>query len=181
MATRPTPGGSDETWGTELNAHLEVSLASDGKIKDGAVLEAATQSGDSDRTVADKAYVDTKATVAFPGSSIAHGAVGSGSIFELVDMSSIVGSNAALISMWVTVTGGDNVWNAAFQGGDESLSFTAIVGSVDMTSSSVWFVNSNTTPGTLLTLTVNSAGKFKMACNDTTPQFTFKVLSYIKA
>lgn len=58
MATKPTPGGSDGTWGTDLNAHLAVSLASDGKIKDGAVLEAATESGDGDRTVADKAYVD---------------------------------------------------------------------------------------------------------------------------
>ncbi len=37
MATKPTPGGSDGTWGTEYNAHLEVSLAADGKIKDGAV------------------------------------------------------------------------------------------------------------------------------------------------
>lgn len=58
MATRPTPGGSDGTWGTELNAHLAVSLATDGKVKDGAVLEAATESGDGDRTIADKGYVD---------------------------------------------------------------------------------------------------------------------------
>ena len=64
MATKPSPGGSDGTWGTELNAYLAVSLASDGKIKDGAVLEAATESGDGDRTVADKAYVDAQIAAA---------------------------------------------------------------------------------------------------------------------
>ncbi len=63
MATRPTPGGSDGTWGAEYNAHLDVSLAADGKIKDGAVLEAATETGDGDRTVADLGYVKTGDTV----------------------------------------------------------------------------------------------------------------------
>ena len=37
MATKPTPGASDGTYGTELNEFLDVSLATDGKIKDGAV------------------------------------------------------------------------------------------------------------------------------------------------
>lgn len=36
MATRPTVGGSDGSWGTELNAHLDVSLDDDGKVDDGA-------------------------------------------------------------------------------------------------------------------------------------------------
>jgi hypothetical protein len=30
MATRPSQGGSDGTWGTELNAWLDVEHASDG-------------------------------------------------------------------------------------------------------------------------------------------------------
>lgn len=63
MATKPTPGGSDGTYGTELNAFLDVSLAVDGKIKDGAVLEAATETADGDRTVADLGYVKTGDTV----------------------------------------------------------------------------------------------------------------------
>ena len=63
MATKPTPGGSDGTYGTELNAFLDESLASDGKIKDGAVLEAATETADGDRTVVDLSYAKTGDTV----------------------------------------------------------------------------------------------------------------------
>ena len=63
MATKPTPGGSDGTYGTELNAFLDVSLASDGKIKDGAVLEAATETADGDRTVVDLGYTKIGDTV----------------------------------------------------------------------------------------------------------------------
>ena len=59
MATKPTPGGSDGTYGTEMNAFLDESLASDGKIKDGAVLEAATETADGDRTVVDLGYAKT--------------------------------------------------------------------------------------------------------------------------
>jgi hypothetical protein len=58
MAAKPTPGGSDGTYGTELNEFLDVSLADDGKVKDGAVLEAATEAGDGDRTIADKGWAD---------------------------------------------------------------------------------------------------------------------------
>lgn len=57
MAIKPTPGGSDGTYGTELNAFLDESLASDGKIKDGAVLAAATEAADGDRTITDLASV----------------------------------------------------------------------------------------------------------------------------
>ena len=63
MATKPTPGASAGTWGTEMNTFLDVSLASDGKIIDGAVLEAATETADGDRTVADLGYVKTGDTV----------------------------------------------------------------------------------------------------------------------
>lgn len=57
MAVKPTPGGSDGTYGTELNAFLDVSIASDGKIKDGAVFS--TSAAPSvDAGVANKKYVD---------------------------------------------------------------------------------------------------------------------------
>ncbi len=57
MAAKPTPGGSDGTYGTELNAFLDVSLASDGKIADGAVFS--TSAAPSvDAGVANKLYVD---------------------------------------------------------------------------------------------------------------------------
>lgn len=57
MATKPTPGGSDGTYGTEMNAFLDVSLADDGKVKDGAVFS--TSAAPSvDAGVANKLYVD---------------------------------------------------------------------------------------------------------------------------
>ena len=54
MATKPTPGGSDGTYGTELNEFLDESLASDGKIKTEALQT------DSTAPVADAALVNKK-------------------------------------------------------------------------------------------------------------------------
>lgn len=42
MAAKPTPGGSDGTYGDELNEFLDVSLADDGKIKTEALQTDAT-------------------------------------------------------------------------------------------------------------------------------------------
>ncbi len=61
MATKPTPGGSDGTWGTELNAHLAVSLAADGKVLDGAVFSTSA-APTVDAGVANKKYVDDQIT-----------------------------------------------------------------------------------------------------------------------
>ncbi len=59
MATKPTPGGSDGTYGTELNAFLDVSLASDGKIINEALQTDATAPV-ADAALANKLYTDTK-------------------------------------------------------------------------------------------------------------------------
>lgn len=58
MATKPTPGGSDGTYGTELNAFLDESLASDGKIKDGAVFTTSA-APTVDAGVSNKLYADS--------------------------------------------------------------------------------------------------------------------------
>ena len=57
MATKPTPGGSDGTYGTELNAFLDVSLASDGKVINEA-LQTASTAPVADAALANKKYVD---------------------------------------------------------------------------------------------------------------------------
>ena len=57
MATRPTPGGDANTWGTKLNTHLAVSLAADGKINDGAA-QSTSAAPTADAELANKKYVD---------------------------------------------------------------------------------------------------------------------------
>ena len=63
MATKPSPGGSDGTWDAELNAFLDVSLASDGKVLDGAVFSTSA-APTVDAGVANKKYVDDEITAA---------------------------------------------------------------------------------------------------------------------
>ncbi len=64
MATKPTPGGSDGTYGTEMNAFLDVSLADDGKIKDGAVFSTSA-APTADASVSNKKYVDDNTDFGF--------------------------------------------------------------------------------------------------------------------
>ncbi len=71
MAAKPTPGGSDGTYGTELNEFLDVSLASDGKIIDGAVFSTSA-APTVDAGAANKKYVDDTVDASF-GSTMAGG------------------------------------------------------------------------------------------------------------
>ena len=57
MATKPTPGGSDGTYGTEMNAFLDVSMDNDGKINDGAE-QTTSAAPTTDVQLANKKYID---------------------------------------------------------------------------------------------------------------------------
>lgn len=57
--TLPTVGSSYNTYGTELNAHINVSHDSDGKIKNGAE-QTTSAAPTTDAMIANKKYVDTK-------------------------------------------------------------------------------------------------------------------------
>lgn len=96
MATKPTPGGSDGAWGTGLNEFLEVSLASDGKVKDGAVFSTSTEPT-VDAGVANKKYVDdiiaTHAAVRTHAAAWAYVAT-NGTINDSFNVSSVVRNSA---------------------------------------------------------------------------------------
>ena len=55
--TLPTVGSSYNTYGTELNAHINVSHDSDGKIKNGAE-QTTSAAPTTDAMIANKKYVD---------------------------------------------------------------------------------------------------------------------------
>ncbi len=65
MATKPTPGGSDGTYGTELNAFLDVSLAADGKVKTEA-LQTDSTAPSADAALTNKKYIDDQIVNASP-------------------------------------------------------------------------------------------------------------------
>lgn len=68
MASLPTTGGSDGTYGTELNEYLLVSHASDGKIKDGAVFTTSA-APTVDAGVTNKKHVDDTISAALVADS----------------------------------------------------------------------------------------------------------------
>ena len=61
MATKPVVGASAGTWGTELNAYLNVSLDTNGKIKNEA-LQTASTAPVADAALVNKKYVDDQIT-----------------------------------------------------------------------------------------------------------------------
>ncbi len=80
-------------------------------LADGAVVAAATESGDGDRTIADKAYVDTvPASLKIDGSTQAFSKqVASVGTFETADISGTVGSNDAIVYMRITGSGASKI------------------------------------------------------------------------
>lgn len=117
MANRPTVGGSDGTWGTELNEHLDVSLDTDGKVDDGAA-QTTSAAPSADAEIANKKYVDDEITTAIAAAIGVAGqwhhdgrqiyAVNAPTSFTDFDLSSYVGSNYALVYLKVRNNSGSS-------------------------------------------------------------------------
>lgn len=116
MATKPTPGGSDGTYGTELNAFLDESLASDGKIKTEALQTDATAPS-ADAALANKKYVDDTGFQDRGDPATADFAVGdlvTDNTWNDLDLSSIVtDSNAKAVLLFIDVK--DDVADSAIR------------------------------------------------------------------
>ena len=83
MATKPTPGGSDGTYGTELNAFLDISHNADG-----------TQ----------------KALYIADGTTVFNTTLGSANTFQDLDINAQVGANVALCFFKVTLAGASDAY-----------------------------------------------------------------------
>lgn len=98
-AVLPVVGGSNNSWGSELNEFLSVSLdATTGNIKDGAV--GTTQAANDNSTkIATTAYVDTKiGFIKVPASTeIFNGTIGTVDTFQDLDVSAKTGAVSSLL------------------------------------------------------------------------------------
>jgi len=115
MATKPTPGASDGTYGTELNAFLDVSLAADGKVKTEALQTNATAPV-ADAAVANKKYVDDQITAI---------SVKAWVVFDGTDSDPITKGAGCNISETITKNGtGDYTitWDTDFADGNYAIS-----------------------------------------------------------
>ncbi len=106
MAVKPTPGGSDGTYGAELNAFLDESLAADGKIKDGAE-QMTSAAPTTDVMVANKKYVDDVVGLQDRGDpaavDFAVGDLIADGLAHELDLSGIVASGAATVLLRVRI------------------------------------------------------------------------------
>lgn len=129
MAAKPTPGGSDGTYGTELNEFLDVSLAADGKIKDGAV-QTTSASPTTNAMLANKKYVDdlTKrainGTPTFVSIKYLQGTMGSG---DLTVAHEIAGNQNLILNVTASIEADQDssgfFGSAKGDGGDTNFTF----------------------------------------------------------
>ncbi len=184
MATKPTPGGSDGTYGTEMNAFLDISLASDGKVKDGAVFS--TSAAPSvDAGVANKKYVDDTVPTTFAvsdGSTVlfATGNLTTANTFQDINASGTVGSNSALLIIKIVVAGGITV--AARTNGESGTGAAWGSDGAGVVPRGAQNAHMDTT-GDIATLVVmtDSSGIFEIAGSSNSVDITVTLIGYIVA
>jgi len=155
MASKPTPGGSSGSWGTELNEFLDVSLAADGKVLDGAE-QSTSAAPTADAQLTNKKYVDeatankgtTKAWVVFDGTSV-DGVEDLTGVGDSFNVTSVVDNGTGLYTI---------NWDNDFASGNYAISGIAIAPSG--TSSMAVSVAFGTTPsaGSVSVQVQNDAG-----------------------
>lgn len=184
MATKPTPGGSDGTYGTELNAFLDVSLASDGKVKTEALQTDATAPS-ADAALANKKYVDDEITTAVAGagfwktdgSTVFNTSLTSALTFQDLDLSAKIGSNAALVFLEIKAgaAGAFAIKTKGFGGTlvqHTSAAANAYGGSQ--------FHPEAANEHCYMTIAADSSGIIQIGCVNNTTTFTIKLIGYVK-
>lgn len=180
MATRPTVGGSDGTWGTELNDHLDISLDDDGKVDDGAA-QTTSAAPTADAELANKKYVDDQIAAAVAGAGfwktdgtqVFNTSMTAANTFQDLDLSAQVGSNNALVFIQITGTTGAIVLvKPKGEGGVYSKHDTADGGScrVDLDSSGDF---------AYVVTTTDASGVIQIAAQDNSTTITMKLIGYI--
>lgn len=112
MATKPTPGGSDGTYGTEMNAFLDESLASDGKIKTEALQTDATAPVAEAALVNRKFVIDQILASGFQNRGdpfspdFAVGDLITDNLWHDLDLSSIIGSGSTSVLLRIRIQDG---------------------------------------------------------------------------
>ena len=156
----PTVGGSEGTWGTELNAFLGVSHNASGYLKGAAQVPANYAAAD---TVWNNTIINASATT-----------------WQELDLSSYMGSGAkGLAFLEITANGNGYLALKPYGAGSSTVSNHIAASSVAYGRGTGGVVVWASGGYTYTIVATNESGKIQMASPNTTVKFTIKLLAYV--
>jgi len=141
-------------------------------LADGAVVAAATEVGDGDRTIVDKAYADTKGIFGMPGTSLSRVNTTHGT-FQDVDVGSqvaAIGANNAIVLLRLTNVGTADIFRLREDGTSDAIPTTTQNNSVSQA-----YIDTNKTVYLLVPLV---AGVFEIASVTYDSSVDIEVIAY---